>query len=442
MAVRPLVTTGAALISAGALVAATPALFVPKDEIAIAAPSMATAPKQLTVDQVDLLALSLQGLYQAFFQGYGGYANPGTEEVTTYERNPDGTLVLDANGDPIPITTEEPVFGDCTATGAVCLSGFPGAAYYLSDELLPLGDVDNIFFESGIVPFFQIAAQTIAAEVDALDPTGRLMLERRVTDFFEGGATQLVGNTLLDNLSEGTVAYGLTNSFFFGYGENAGVVAALTYVVDAIAQGTADPVPNPINPLGPGVSSATVETQLVSKQAIEQKVVEGEDPASTNILTRSRFSVPVSGEAPGFKSDANTTPVLEKDGLGEETTSDGVAPAVNVTSPQSAALGQAPETPATAPEEPSAPAAEVKEETESTGATANTKDGNKFTPGVILSPGGRKSSSANGWEKLEQDVKKGINTLGKIFNKGKTSKPATSSTTDNAGEGGEGGGDE
>jgi len=437
MAVRPLVTTGAALLSAGALVAATPALFVPKDEIAIAAPSVATATKQLTVDQIDLLALSLEGLYQSFFQGYGGYFNPGT--VTEYKKDENGDLVLDDDGNPIPVDVAVP--GDCTATGAVCLRGFTGAAYYLSDELLPLGDVDNIFFESGVVPFFQMAAQTIAAEVDALDPTGRLTLERRVTDFFRGGATQLVGNTLLDNLSEGTVAYGLTSSFFLGYGENAGVTAALTYIVDAIAQGTADPTPNPINPLGPAASESNVESQqLVAKQEIDQKTVEGEDPASTKILqTRSSFSLPVSGETLELKSEAKT----QVADLGDDTNADeglggGTPGGVD---PQASVPGAAPES----SEEPAAQVKEVKDtktETETETEKVDTKDGNKFTPGQTLSTGGRKSSSTNGWEKFGQDIQKGIDGLNKIFKK--PAKPAADNTSDagGAGEGGEGGGDE
>ncbi|MGV0809280.1 hypothetical protein [Mycolicibacterium setense] len=284
MAVRPLVTTGAALLSAGALVAATPALFVPRSEITVAATS---APAKMTQEQVNLLALSLQGAWQSFTQGYGGYYVPGqvpasayTDQAGTqpaeyvengvgllydaegnqlYQENgtPATTGDLSPDGDPIqfydadgePVLEDDP--GNCTATGAVCKDGFTGLAYYVSDNLLPLGPIDNIFFEGGFTELAHVAIRTVAVAIDEADPTGRLDLTKRVDDFFEGGATQLVGNLLLDNLPQDGYAYGLTNSFFFGYGVNTGITAAITYVVDAIAQGTPTPEPNFLNPLGP-----------------------------------------------------------------------------------------------------------------------------------------------------------------------------------------------
>ncbi|MBU9763526.1 hypothetical protein FR943_06675 [Mycobacterium sp. TNTM28] len=252
MAVRPFVTTGAALLSAGALVVATPALFVPRDEVKVAAP--ATAPR-LTQQQIDLLALSLQGAWQAFTQGYGGLWFPG-------------------DGGP----------GDCTAEGAVCQKGFTGLAYYLSDNILPLGDVDNIFFEGGFTELAHQAVRAVAVVIDAIDPTGRLDLTKRVDDFFEGGATQLVGNLLLDNLPEDGYAYGLTKAFFFEYGDNTGIYAAFTYVVDAIAQGTPDPVPNLINPLDN--SSPTMllaQAELNAEPETEARPATTSDPASVDL---------------------------------------------------------------------------------------------------------------------------------------------------------------
>ncbi|OMC32154.1 hypothetical protein A5740_13610 [Mycobacterium sp. GA-1841] len=250
MAVRPLVTTGAALLSAGALVAATPALFVPRDQMTIAAPVAAAAPAKLTQEQINLLALSLQGAWQSFTQGYGGIWFPGEDD--------DGNAVE----------------GDCTLEGAVCQKGFTGLAYYLSDTILPLGDLDNIFFEGGFTELAHQAVRTVAVAIDAVDPTGRLDLTRRVDDFFEGGATQLVGNLLLDNLPQDGYAYGVTNSLFFGYGDNTGIYATFTYIVDAIAQGTPTPEPNLINPF-----TAEVQTQQLD-----------ESTSDTTLLARSTAS--------------------------------------------------------------------------------------------------------------------------------------------------------
>lgn len=282
MAVRPLVTTGAALLSAAAVVAATPALFVPRDHITVAAPTAALEPTKLTQDQINLLALSLQGAWQSFTQGYGGIYSPGEVIVG----------VDPVTGEP----TTVPAPGDCTAEGAVCQKGFTGLAYYLSDNILPLGDVDNIFFEGGFTELAHVAVRTVAAAIDWVDPTGRLDLTKRVDDFFEGGATQLIGNLLLDNLPQDGYAYGLTNSFFFGYGDNSGIYAAFTYVVDAIAQGTPTPTPNLINPLDSGPSLLSTEeesnsdTLLLAKKETGTAVTSLPGPASLlNLSTQSPF---------------------------------------------------------------------------------------------------------------------------------------------------------
>ncbi|OBG84167.1 hypothetical protein A5699_28210 [Mycobacterium sp. E802] len=283
MAVRPLVTTGAALLSAGALVAATPALFVPRDEVTIAAPTVTTT--KLTQEQINLLALSLQGAWQSFTQGYGGIWFPGTNE----------------DGDPVQ--------GDCTLEGAVCQKGFTGLAYYLSDNILPLGNLDNIFFEGGFTELAHQAVRTIAVAIDAVDPTGRLDLTRRVDDFFSGGATKLVGNLLLDNLPQDGYAYGLTNSFFFGYGDNTGVYAAFTYVVDAIAQGDPTPTPNLINPFTSEVQiqeseESDVDTTLLAKKESGITSTSLPGPGSLLSLTTPKIASPLQGLKLSFKTPA------------------------------------------------------------------------------------------------------------------------------------------
>ncbi|WP_243858175.1 hypothetical protein [Mycobacterium sp. DL440] len=336
MAVRPLVTTGAALLSAGAIVAATPALFVPRDEITVAATTVVPAPTRLTQEQINLLALSLQGAWQSFTQGYGGLWFPGQSpkpaEGILVTTGPDTGNLVDAHGTPLynadgtratgPVVpgaqyynnTGAPVYeigedgeivtqddpGNCTAEGAVCQKGFTGLAYYLSDNILPLGDIDNIFFEGGFTELAHQAIRTVAVAIDAVDPTGRLDLTNRVDDFFEGGATQLVGNLLLDNLPQDGYAYGLTNSFFFGYGANTGIYAAFTYVVDAIAQGTPTPNPNLINPLdsGPGVQtldeSGPESTTLLAKKETGPALTSLPGPASLLNLS-TKFDSPFKG---------------------------------------------------------------------------------------------------------------------------------------------------
>lgn len=336
MAIRPLVTTGVALVSAGAIVAGTPALFVPHNEVTVASPSAAAAEahKALTQEQINLLAFSLQGAWQSFTQGYGGYYVPGQVPTSAYvirdgEAVPaegrtditptenlvdaDGNqlYVSDTIGNPVPATGAnlgpdgshpefldsegEPVLedapGDCTADGAVCKDGFTGLAYYISDNLLPLGPIDNILFEGGFTALAHEAIRTVALAIDAVDPTGRLDLTKRVDDFFEGGATQLVGNLLLDNLPQDGYAYGLTNAFFFEYGANTGITAAITYIVDAIVQGTPTPEPNFLNPLGPAEDQVQTLDAGSEDTVLLAKTVEPETttPTSTGLPNFSKL---------------------------------------------------------------------------------------------------------------------------------------------------------
>ncbi|MBN3510256.1 hypothetical protein [Mycolicibacterium nivoides] len=365
MAVRPLVTTGVALVSAGAIVAGAPALFVPHSAVTVASPTAAAveAHKTLTQEQIHLLALSLQGAWQSFTQGYGGLWFPGQVAATAYtdqagqdpavyqaggtdllydaEGNqlflengvtPATTGDLSPEGDPIqfydsegePVLQDDP--GNCTATGAVCKDGFTGLAYYLSDNILPLGPIDNIFFEGGFTELAHQAIRTVAVVIDAVDPTGRLDLTKRVDDFFEGGATQLVGNLLLDNLPQDGYAYGLTNSFFFGYGVNTGITAAITYVVDAIAQGTPTPDPNFLNPLDGNpvqtFDTSSEDTVLLAKTTAETETT----PTSTGLPNFSKLlSLPtpkLDVESPWKKLteklEGSTEPTLLKDVEGTE----------------------------------------------------------------------------------------------------------------------------
>ncbi|OBB49802.1 hypothetical protein [Mycolicibacterium fortuitum] len=282
MAVRPLVTTGVALLSAGALVAGTPALFVPRDEITVAASTAeATVHRTMTAEQINLVALSLEGALGSFLDGYGGYYYQGYVPAPTpgYILNEDGTKLLEPDED-TPANTAlvgpdgKPLYrldadgqatipatvgdmgagvqfydragnkvnenfydpGNCSATGAMCHDGFTGLAYYLSDNILPLDVFDNIFFEAGATEFAYLGSVVAASFVDAFDPTQRLQLSKRVDEFFTGGAAMVVGSILNDNLPDGSFVQNLSNSFFFGYGDATGITAAVTYIVDTVRE--------------------------------------------------------------------------------------------------------------------------------------------------------------------------------------------------------------
>ncbi|BBX29508.1 hypothetical protein [Mycolicibacterium alvei] len=274
MAVRPLVTTGVALLSAGAIVAGTPALFVPRDEITVAS-SAAEAPahRTLTAEQINLVALSLEGVLEAFNGGYGGHYYQGTVSLPTagYVLNgnqledpkddtpestplygPDGKrLYLDtegktpatvgdmgdnvqfynASGNKVNENYWDP--GNCSASGAMCHDGFTGLAYYLSDNILPLDIVDNIFFEAGFSDGFAYLGSVIGTSiVDAFDPTQRLQLSKRVDEFFAGGAAYLAYSIINDNLPDDAVgewAKGLNGTFYVD-----GILGVVDYMVETV----------------------------------------------------------------------------------------------------------------------------------------------------------------------------------------------------------------
>ncbi|EHB58196.1 hypothetical protein MycrhDRAFT_0632 [Mycolicibacterium rhodesiae JS60] len=125
---QPFLMTGAAVASAAAIVAATPAL-VPTHDLAIAAPS----PLRTSTAQVALTAITditLQGINDAYWFGWGGY-------------------ITDTN-------TYYPGVSD------IYLAGGSGVLYYLVDNaaetFLPGFDLDNYYFEIGAPSVPYVAA--------------------------------------------------------------------------------------------------------------------------------------------------------------------------------------------------------------------------------------------------------------------------------------------
>jgi len=121
---RPYLATGAALASAAAIVAASPAL-VPSQSLAIGG---APSPTKLVTANYELASLSeitVQGISDAYFFGWGGYVGSG------YPNTPD------------PYYPE--VHG-------VYVAGLSGVSYYLIDNILDTFtdfNLDNYYYEIG-----------------------------------------------------------------------------------------------------------------------------------------------------------------------------------------------------------------------------------------------------------------------------------------------------
>lgn len=136
MAIRPYLISGVALASAGAIVAAMPAVDLSRDiEVRAAVP--APTVKKMSVEQIQLLAIqniTLQAISDAFFDGYGGF------------------VTGDAGDDGVCAEGED---------NAVCQAGFAGVPYLFINEILPEEiELDNYFFETG----FDGAAKFILTE--------------------------------------------------------------------------------------------------------------------------------------------------------------------------------------------------------------------------------------------------------------------------------------
>ncbi|ULN46592.1 hypothetical protein MI170_25420 [Mycolicibacterium goodii] len=429
MAVRPLVTTGAALLSAGALVAATPALFVPNDEVKVAATAPAPATKSMTVEQLKLLA-TLQEISDAFFQGYGG--------IVTGEGKP-------AGGDP------------------VTPAGFVGVPYLLIDEALPNTLIDNYFFETGFV-----GTARYILESAGVDPTVVGLIFNPV-----GTISKLVAQGVATATGEDSFISGLTTAFLIDYEGNLGFVGAINYIVDTIIQGA--PPPN-----SPFPDEADAQQQLTT--TVTEEGDEGTDEtegditdgdvsilASTNTeqgntlarLTRSLGVGPSSTEiGTGTLVDVNTGTEEEAEnsedlaagevgtGAEDETAGSGTAvttPVANTggttTVDPEASEGETGTTTPTGAEgtEEVKPVNETKTETETEDTkTVDTKGGNKVTPGVIFETGHKGGGGSGGW------INDTINTLKKAFNGGgkTTQKPADTNDGGADNGGSEGGGDE
>ncbi|MBU8820868.1 hypothetical protein KL864_33935 [Mycolicibacterium goodii] len=442
MAVRPLVTTGAALLSAGALVAATPALFVPNDEVKVAATAPAPATKSMTVEQLKLLA-SLQQISDAFFQGYGGFA--------TGDQN-----------------------GDCGADDAVCPAGFVGVPYLLIDEALPNTLIDNYFFETGFVG----TARYILESAGVPEPVLGLIFEPvpTISGLIADGADALFPNTFVA---------GITRAFLVDYGGNLGFVGAINYVVDAIIQGTLTPTPGgeeeengqqlttAVTEEGEGdvteaegtddtnVLASTTEKQQDNLVAKLSRTL-GVGPSSTEIGTGTLVDVNTGTEEEAENSEdlaageVGTGAEDETAGSGTGVTTPvantgGTTPVANTggtttTDPEgsTAPEGETGATPTGATtgnttEVKTQPVNETKTETETEDTkTVDTKGGNKVTPGVIFETGHKGGGGSGGW------INDTINTLKKAFNGGgkTTQKPADTNDGGADNGGSEGGGDE
>jgi len=225
MAIKPILTTGLALASAGAIVAATPALVTaPTVTVEAADAAVLDSKRSVTVDKYNLLGISditVQGIVDAFFQGYGGNVH---EDDPYYPVNPYF----------YPLTQY----------------GFTGVAYYLAynvfESLADVG-VPVVSDLAGLVytdmPYF--------FEIDVLAATRVLLSElgggpdSAVSEFL--GTLEAIAYGWIDIIGEIAVrvadsvpvigpTLGDMTYIFFGFDDYyaPGITGVVNYLIDAI----------------------------------------------------------------------------------------------------------------------------------------------------------------------------------------------------------------
>lgn len=152
MALKPILTSGVALASAAAIIAATPELM-PAPTVEVAAAQSMPTPTQISSAKYELTALSLRNALNALFEGYDGgdslHDPLSDEHAEQYgvDLNPDGKLNTGDEWDP------------WVGFGVEAL------LYYLIDEgLASLGVTfhhDDILFSAGQTALFNKIAQDL-----------------------------------------------------------------------------------------------------------------------------------------------------------------------------------------------------------------------------------------------------------------------------------------
>ncbi len=159
MAPRPYLSTAAALVGAAVIVAGTPAIM-PHGDLQVTA--QAPTPTKVSNAKYELTALSdisLTGLVDAYFNGWGGYIGSGFDPDTIYPPDEDGNppYVSDPyypgiNG---AVAVYDSETGDLIGyrydQNPVFVTGAPGAAYYVISNAL---DDGGLLGETGIYHYY------------------------------------------------------------------------------------------------------------------------------------------------------------------------------------------------------------------------------------------------------------------------------------------------
>ncbi len=289
---RSLVTSGMALASAAAIVAATPTIV----SGAGSAIGGTGTDLRVSADNVELTALAditVKGIVDAYWSGWGGYIGPVNGKPDKYYPN------INATG-----------------TSPVYVSGASGVAYYVIDEALDqFGSVnlDNYFFETGA--YFGTGKATAGSAAGALIYVGsselfgdKSPIAQLAKAVFYYGITPLTQSTILQlatlvptaTIGPVKVGGGILASLYFtgqtpdgqySFG-SAGLPAVLGYVTTSIS----DALPKPGAAVVPG--AATKQLTAASTDDTVANAVEAPAHASAPTPAPAPSSAPAADSKP------------------------------------------------------------------------------------------------------------------------------------------------
>lgn len=316
---RPFLMTGAALASAVAVVAATPAI----------APGLTASPLSISNSGVnlatfsDILTIPSEEWVASYFQGYGGIVGPNN---------------------PLPL---EPWATSCDAsTGPGCyVAGLSGIAYLALDALINgngegwVNNADwgvsavNYFFEGGTpgAGVEYLLQESIGQSSDVASVLITLLFTgpQLVTVVYDN-ALQLLGDAALNLPVLGEYVYGVINSYL-GYasldpnfqGYTQGLSGVLNYAIDVVTGNAPSPTASAASstaalaaaPAAAATALASAVTGAAAETAPAAETSDAAAPSATD-------AVAASGES---KSDAS--PAGESSAAADATTE--AAPAVD-----------------------------------------------------------------------------------------------------------------
>ena len=258
---RPFLITGAALASAAAIVAASPA-FAPSN--ALPSPAALSSAKYQLATFADIFTIPSSEWVASYFQGYGGVLGP--------------TVTANPTPPPATVSTPNPYAPQCDNNCTV--AGVSGVLYLFADALINgdgKGWSDSANWATSGINYFDEAGLSTGIEYLAHTAVGSTnpLLQTAIALFFAGPiiVTQLYTTaltltaTLVSQLPlVGPYVAGGINAYLGNNGYTKGLSGVLNYVIDLVTG-------NINNPVTAASAASTLAASVAAPAAAVQSAV-------------------------------------------------------------------------------------------------------------------------------------------------------------------------